>query len=184
MQLPARLQELIDASSITTSFVVDSQGKSVNEMGNSSGIGNQTDMLLLRTLRAHAQIVLTSGLTARADSYKMPRVADLAIFTQAGVSGLQLKPKPNQQLHLINQHMASSYLAALQHLLAIGYRRIHVEFGETGLAELLDQIELCVISSRNTQGPKRFLTAAGILEIASFSLPDLYIAVGSGRGKG
>lgn len=184
MQLPAKLQDLIEGSSITTSFVVDPQGKSINETGNSAGIGNQTDMLLLRALRANAQIVLTSGLTARADRYRMPRTADLAIFTRAGVASLELNPKPGQNLVLIDGQHAPNYLSALQHLGTLGYQRIHVEFGVRGLMEILGHIELCVISSRDIAGPTAFLNATGITQTESFSLSDLFIAVGSGRGRG
>lgn len=184
MLLPARLHELIQASSVTTSFVVDPQGQSINGTGNSEGIGNQTDKMLLRALRANAEIVLTSGLTARADHYKMPRTADLAIFTGAGVASLELNPKPGQNLVLVDGQLASNYQSALQHLVNLGYRRIHVEFGVRGLLEILDNIELCVISSRDIAGPTAFMSTTGITQTDSFSLPDLFIAVGSGRGTG
>lgn len=184
MQLPARLEELIQGSSITTSFVVGPLGQITNESGNSAGLGNETDLTLLRALRANAEIVLTSGLTARADNYRMPRSADLAIFTSAGVSSLVLNPRPGQNLVLIDGQLASNYLEALQHIRELGYRRIHVEFGIRGLAEIIDQIELCVISGRDSAGPIAFMNVAGISQDESFLLPNLFIAVGSGRGKG
>lgn len=181
--LPIELLELINRAKITASFVVDKNGLTVNELGNSSGLGNATDLALLRALRANAEVVFTSGLTARADSYRMPKTADLAIFTRAGVDNLELDPAEGKKLSLIGPDRAASYSEALEELRRLGYRKIQLEFGLMGFAELLKQIDLFLISGLESMGVNAFLQTNGLSASQTFSLSDLTIAVGSGRGK-
>jgi hypothetical protein len=182
--LPLELQELISGAAITTSFVVDATGSPVGPSGNSSGIGNKTDLSLLRHVRAHSEIVLTSGKTARADSISMPKTAHLAILTAAGVDSLALKPTSDQRLILIGPHQAAGYSEALAFLKTLGYSSIQVEFGVTGLNAILEELDLCVISGRDSTGVKLFLEEHAINQSAWFELEDLFVALGSGRGKG
>lgn len=182
--LPVELKAIIAAAHVTTSFVVDERGSSVGKSGNSAGLGNKTDLALLRYIRSQSEIVLTSGRTARADQISMPKTADLAIFTSVGIETLNLAPSEDQALVLIGPEQASDYPAALEHLKLLGYLNIQVEFGESGLASVLSRIQLCVISSRMPAGVELFMHRHGIAKTAYFVLDDLVIAVGSGRGKG
>lgn len=179
--LPAQLIEHITKARITCSFVVGEAGQVVDEQGGSKGLGNQTDLELLRALRSNAEVVLTSGLTARVEEYRMPRHADLAIFTQRGVAGLNLKPKAGQKLQVLTPPLVNSYQDAIN-ALKTRYGRIHVEFGPTGARSIKNEIELFVISSTYEVGPAKFLEELGLVETASFLAPELFITVAVGRG--
>ena len=183
MTFPTELLEQISKASITTSFVVDAAGNFVNAEGNSRGIGNKTDLELLGVLRRNSQVVLTSGLTARRDSYVMPKTADLAIFTSQGVSELNLTEKPGQRLHLIGPPLANSYSEAQQAVISLGYSRVHVEFGVMGLKALIDQIDLLVVSSVEKVGVQKFSKAHNLQIAQIYQLPDLAIATVFGRGR-
>ncbi len=182
--LPPELQALISVAKLTTCLVVDKHGSSVNAFGNSAGIGNESDLALLRFIRAQSEIVLTSGKTARADDIRMPRAADLAIFTAAGVQSLRLEPKGDQSLVLIGSEQATNYLEALSHIRNLGYQNIQIEFGISGLSEVLQEIDVCVISGQDRAGVELFLEQQQIIPSQWFELKDLFVAVGSGRGKG
>lgn len=175
MSLPNDLLALIADANITTSFVVDRDGQVARESGSSQGIGNATDKRLLGALRSSSEVVLTSGLTARVDRYRMPKTADLAIYTRQGVSELNLEPVPPQRLWIFGESEAGDYLEALNHLLSIGYQRIHVEFGPTGFAQLKPHLDLKVISSIGNEGLERFTEQHNLSAKATFELEDLIV---------
>ena len=176
------LLSAINASSITSSFVVDDTGSFVNDAGNSRGIGNESDLELLKALRAKSEVVLTSGLTARAEGYKMPRHADLAIFTARGVAQLGLKPKAGQKLQILSPPLVASYLDSLQ-ALKTQYQSIHVEFGPRGAMAVSSEIDMFVLSSKTQAGIDIFVERLDLVPTASFELPDLSITLAVGRGK-
>jgi hypothetical protein len=114
----------------------------------------------------------------------MPKTAHLAILTAAGVDSLALKPTGDQRLVLIGPHQAAGYSEALAFVKTLGYSSIQVEFGVTGLNAILEELDLCVISGRDSTGVKLFLEEHAINQSAWFELEDLFVALGSGRGKG
>jgi hypothetical protein len=179
--LPTSLLDQFEAARVTTSFVVDAAGASINSSGNSKGLGNETDLELLRALRAQAEVVLTSGLTARLENYRMPRHADLAIFTRAGVRGLDLKPRAGQKLQLLTPPVINSYQAALD-TVNQKYQSVHVEFGLTGVKELAKSIDLFVISSQHPGGAALFLDELQVPGVEEFELSGLFITLALGRG--
>lgn len=181
--IPTELQELIAAAKVTASFVVDGTGSSIGPAGNSSGLGNKTDLALLKSIRSNAEVVVTSGGTARADNISMPKTADLAIFTAVGVEALALVPAENQKLFVFGPEKAKDFVEALETVRDFGYRNIQVEFGETGFASVLNRIDLCIISGRSASGVQLFLQNHSILQTGWFVLEDLFVAVGAGRGK-
>lgn len=68
---------------VTASLVVSNDGQTISEMGSSKGLGNETDLQLLKWFRARSQIVLTSGKTAFAEEYRYPSSAELAILSRS-----------------------------------------------------------------------------------------------------
>ena len=174
LSLPVELEGLIRAASITSSFVVDSEGAVATPAGSSLGIGNPTDKKLLSALRANAQIVLTSGQTARADNYRMPKTADLAILTRTGVEDLNLVPKPGQELHILGTEVGG-FVGALKHMQAIGYERIHVEYGPTGFAQAQPLIDLVVVSGIEEAGVQKFAESNSLTPKTKFHLADLVV---------
>lgn len=174
MSLPTELSELISASQITSSFVVNQRGLVVNDDGSSLGIGNDSDKTLLRALRANAEIVLTSGRTARADRYRMPKTADLAILTKHGVEELDLTPKDGQKL-LVLSSAVGGFSGAIEHLQNLGYNNIHVEYGPTGFIETRDQIQLLTLSGTSEDGIKLFAAHHNLFPRARFELTELVV---------
>lgn len=81
----------------------------------------------------------------------MPKVADLAVFTKAGVDTSELELRPGQQLRIFTQE--ASFTAALNSALSLGYSKIHVEFGPSGIKELMATSPLTLwVSSPSKQG--------------------------------
>lgn len=175
------LLEQVASAKVTCSFVVGEDGQVVDDRGGSKGLGNQTDLELLRVLRANAEVVLTSGLTARVEEYVMPRHADLAIFTKRGVAGLNLKPKAGQKLQVLTPPQVNSYREAIE-AVQKKYDSVHVEFGPAGARAIKDQIELFVISSVHEYGPSKFLAELELTQMERFFAPDLFITLAVGRG--
>jgi hypothetical protein len=179
--LPRELLDQIVKATITCSFVVGDKGQVMSASGDSKGLGNPADLELLKTLRANCEIVLTSGLTARVENYRMPKHADLAIFTKHGVSNLGLKPKAGQKLQLLTPPLVKSYFEALL-ALKTKYEAIHVEFGPTGAMAVRNQVDLFVVSSIHEQGAAAFLEALDLSPLTSFLTEDLFITTAVGRG--
>ena len=179
--LQSELLDKIASVKITCSFVVGEDGQVVDDQGGSKGLGNQTDLELLKALRANAEVVLTSGLTARVEEYRMPRHADLAIFTRRGVAGLNLKPKAGQKLQILTPPLVNSYREAIDAVRS-KYATIHVEFGPAGARAIKDQIEVFVISSVHESGLSKFLAELELTETDRFFTPDLFITLAVGRG--
>lgn len=65
-------------------FVIDATGQSFGANGDSSDISNHVDRLLLGKLRSLADVIVTSGKTARIERYKSSKHAPIAIFTRSG----------------------------------------------------------------------------------------------------
>lgn len=63
-------------------LVVDEQGRNLGVDGTSKSIGNHTDLQLLLALRSKASVIVTTGATARAESYKPSRFAPIAVITR------------------------------------------------------------------------------------------------------
>lgn len=174
LSLPSELEDLIAQSLITTSFVVSPEGAIATPNGSSHGIGNATDKRLLGALRANAEIVLTSGLTARADNYKMPKSADLAILTRAGVTELELEPKPGQRLLILGAEVGG-FAGAIENLKQMGFSRIHLEYGPSGFTSVIELVDLVVISSVTETGVEVFARAHALSPRARFYLDDLVV---------
>jgi riboflavin biosynthesis pyrimidine reductase len=69
---------------LRANFVIDTAGQSFGAKGDSSDISNHVDRLLLGKLRSLADVIVTSGKTARTERYKSSKHAPIAIFTQSG----------------------------------------------------------------------------------------------------
>lgn len=164
-------KELVSGFSITASLVADEHGGTVSELGNSKGIGNATDLALLVALRRQSEVILTSGKTFRHDQYKFPKNADLAVLTQ---QNLEVEAPAGQRLTLLR----TGYTSSLRELKSIGYSRIHVEYGVSGITELLEHRELDAIflSSKSSSGLAALSDALGV-EPVVVQLSDLYVGL-------
>jgi riboflavin biosynthesis pyrimidine reductase len=65
-------------------FAVDQNGASFGPSGSSADVSTALDRILLGRLRSLADVIVTSGKTARAEKYKSSKHAPIAIFTTTG----------------------------------------------------------------------------------------------------
>lgn len=174
--LPSLLEALISGFRFTASLVVDPKGSSIGPNGNSKGLGNATDLELLKALRRNSKVVLTSGRTFRADQYRFPSAADLAVLTREGVS---ITVPEDRRLLLLSGGYQSSFEE-----LRDAYGAVHVEFGETGIRELVSNryLDALFISSTSADGVEAYLGREG-LDGARFELADLFLAVVAWHSK-
>ncbi len=164
-------KQLAKGFQVTASLVCDAQGNTVDGIGRSKGIGNATDLALLVALRRQAEVILTSGTTFRADEYRFPKFADLAVLTNKGV---YIAVPAGQRLHQLN----SSYVAAVEDLRRLSYTRIHVEYGFNGISELVNRrkLDALVLSSPTRQGVP-ILAAKLCVNPVYIELNDLYVGL-------
>ena len=165
------LKELVSGFSITASLVCDAAGNTVSPSGSSAGLGNKTDLALLVALRRQAQVILTSGSTFRADKYRFPKHADLAVLSNGSVD---IEVPAGQELLIKN----SGYREALQDLKGSGYSRIHVEYGLTGISTLAlaGDLDALLLSSPSSSGVKA-LADQMMLKPTIVELSDLCIGL-------
>jgi riboflavin biosynthesis pyrimidine reductase len=164
-------RELVSGFAITASLVSDQHGKTVSNDGSSTGLGNSTDLSLLVALRRQAQVILTSGKTFRSDRYKFPKQADLAVLTN---HELDIAAPTGQKLIVSNL----GYQQTLTDLKLSGYKRVHVEYGITGIRALLEAkaLDALLLSSRDKSG---VLALALELQVEPIllELEDLYVGL-------
>lgn len=172
-------EELEPLGPITASLVVDSNGSAIGASGTSRGLGNATDLQLLIWLRQRAEVILTSGLTARLEDYKLPKSAKLAILTREGVPHLEMY---RDQLLWLEGGM-HNYHSAIDYLEASGHPNIHTEFGPTGFSQLVgSKRAVGVLSSPTSTGVETATELLDLKTVLNLELPDLHIAVVTGRG--
>ena len=164
-------RELAAGFRITASLVCDSTGNTVSSLGSSKGLGNETDLSLLVALRRQAQVVLTSGLTFRADEYRFPMRADLAVLT---TKPIEMAVPTGQRLLVLS----SGYKEAVAQLQAEGYSRIHIEYGVTGIKEIVTGgvLDALFLSSRSAEGIAALAESLNLTPTL-IELADLYVGL-------
>jgi hypothetical protein len=164
-------RELVSGYAITASLVSDQHGNTVSSEGSSAGLGNDTDRSLLVALRRQSEVILTSGKTFRSDRYRFPKHADLAVLSN---QELDISVPDGQKLILSHP----GYQQALMDLRSKGYKRVHVEYGITGIRALLETkaLDALLLSSRHKSG---VLALAMELKVEPIllELEDLYVGL-------
>jgi len=164
-------RELVSGFAITASLVSDQHGNTVSSEGSSGGLGNLTDLSLLVALRRQSQVILTSGKTLRSDRYKFPKHADLAVLTN---QELDISVPNGQKLIVSNL----GYQMTLTDLMLSGYKRVHVEYGITGISALVKAkaLDALLLSSRDRSGVVALASALNVEPIL-LELEDLYVGL-------
>jgi riboflavin biosynthesis pyrimidine reductase len=167
---------------VTASLVVSNDGQTISEMGNSKGLGNETDLQLLKWFRARSQIVLTSGKTAFAEEYRYPSSAELAILSRSERNYTSLEKDLGRVRFLADQ---ASYVSAVETLHSQGFERIHTEFGIEGFVELVQSgFADGFVSSVSASGVTEFLVTTQLTELSRHVFgADLVVCRVGGRGK-
>ncbi len=139
------LQGLTSGIQVTASLVSRS-GQALDSKSGSSTISWPEDKQLLAALRRNAELVLTTGATARAENLRMPKSAKLAVISNSGdLSGTRLDPTDPNLMILSGHGDSSEYI---DHLASLGYKRMHVEYGPSTMVRALGsgRIDLLVDS--------------------------------------
>lgn len=163
--------ELVSGFNITASLVADEHGNTDSDAGNSSGLGNATDLALLIALRRQSQVILTSGKTFRNDHYKFPKQAALAVLTNQEV---EIEVPIGQKLII----SSAGYQETLNELRETGYEHVQVEYGITGIRSLVQAraLDALFLSSRSESGVLALAQKLNIQPIV-LSLEDLYVGL-------
>lgn len=164
-------RQLVSGFAVTASLVCDENGKTTSSDGSSSGLGNETDLALLVAMRRQAQVIVTSGRTLRADNYRFPKSADLAVLTNQQVDIVE---PVGQKLIVSN----SGYEQLIQELSHSGYTRMHVEYGVTGIKELIagSALDALLLSSKQRSGVDALSRELKVLPTI-IQLDDLYVGL-------
>ena len=168
---PEYFRQLVSGFAVTASLVCDASGNTVSSDGSSNGLGNNTDLALLVAMRRQAKVIVTSGKTLRADNYRFPKSADLAVLTNQQVDIVA----PEGQKLIVS---SSGYEQLIEQLSHSGYTRMHVEYGVTGIKELIagSALDALLLSSKQRSGVEALSRELKVLPII-IELDDLYVGL-------
>lgn len=164
-------RQLVSGLAITASLVCDESGNTISSDGSSTGLGNDTDLALLVAMRRQAQVIVTSGKTFRADNYRFPKFADLAVLTQHKVDIVA----PEGQKLVVS---TSGYEQTIRDLSRSGYTKMHVEYGVTGIKELIAKnvLDALLVSTKRLSGVEALSRELNVSPII-IQLDDLYVGL-------
>ena len=173
---------LIGDTLITASMVVDDAGSHTGPDGTSKSLGGESDFELLMFFRKRAGTVVTTGLTARSENYRMPSSSALAILTRSSIETLPEQLRV-EQVRLIGNDIILTPDEAIQELMTSSPTPIHIEFGPTALSETLrSRTDVrAFISSEFPAGAATFISKWDLLQVGTFRFKNLYVTEVSGR---
>lgn len=133
--------------------MVNQSGAYIDQTGSSKKISNAADLGHLKSCRAWADCVVTSGKTALAEGYRPLKSAQLVIFTRRQASDFD--PELKEQ----GVRFLSGDLADVLGALELEYSNILLEFGPAVLSDalrlqLVDELQLSVTGSTANYTPE------------------------------
>jgi len=142
-------------------LVVDAAGNFKGLENSSKAISNELDLQLLLALRAKADVIVTTGKTARSENYRSSRFAPIAFITRDRGSLIDLpalnNPGQFENLFLNNaDHAELNFSSISEELKSKGFSKFLFEGGPSTLRQLLEsdqrvEVVLTVVDT-NTQG--------------------------------
>ena len=121
-------------------LVSNEDGLIVGQDGSSKGIGNQVDLQLLMALRSKADVICTTGRTARVESYKASRFAPLAFLTKSRESLSEIpaviEPGSHANIFIEPRSGIDPFNWANKELNNMGFTSILFEGGPSSLEDL------------------------------------------------
>lgn len=168
------LLAILAGQRLTSSLVVDAIGSTVDQNGSSKLLGGEADLVWLRALRSRVNLVVTGGATYRAEQYRMPRSADLAVFSRSPlVAPSGFEDSPRFLPFVGEQQSLSGEILELMNK----YQHIHLEFGAQTLIPILRQLGFGIwISSQFKSGIEAFCLENGMRQRHAIKVKDLHIA--------
>ena len=139
--------------------------------GTSRSLGGPSDFEWFVSVRRRAEVILTSGRSYLDEHYVVPANAKLAVFSRR-LREADLAPGVIQ----ISEQHAGTFGDAVNHLLSLGFERIHCEFGPTGFLGLTSEPMVEAYLSSETMGGIESFTAKHGVEFEFVSSHGLFIA--------
>lgn len=176
------IEALFGPLTVTASLVVDHYGNTKGSDGTSKSLGGVVDLELLKAFRKNAGAVLTTGLTARTENYKLPSTADLFVLSRQDKQTLPLAIR-SESVRVLGVSSDVTPKEAIESISALGYDRLHVEFGPQTLLELMSTYPgiRVFVSSDSADGAERF-SEANLLTVKQARMIDyLYVTEVAGR---
>lgn len=168
------LLAVLSGQRVTASLVVDEDGSTQDVNGGSKLLGGDTDLQWLRALRSRSDLVVTGGVTYRAEQYRMPRNADLAVFSRSPLTAPQGYQDSPRFLPFVG---ARESISAELTKLRGKYRTIHLEFGAQTLFPVTRELGLGIwLSSQYKSGIDYFCEESQLRQLHALRVNDLHIA--------
>lgn len=156
-------------------LVSSEAGLLVGHDGNSKGIGNRIDLQLLIALRSKADVICTTGATARAESYKASRFAPVAFLTKSRDSLREIpavvEPGQHENIFLEPKRGFDAFEWSSAEMNDRGFTSILFEGGPSSLEALWksDVPAQLVFSIANCREPEK----VNVLKVLETALPWL-----------
>lgn len=137
-------QQLPSWSGWLATYVVDADGTYIGKDGTSASLGNAKDLQMLIALRSKADVIVTTGATARAEQYKASRLAPILFITRNPDSLKALpafiSPGRNPNLLLPTTPDRKAFRQADEYLKSLGYKTFLFEGGAKSLPVLIQEV--------------------------------------------
>ena len=176
------LEDHFDLGHLTASLVLGQDGNHVDVNGTSKLLGGPADLELLKYFRSRSSWVLTTGATARAERYRIPSKAKLAVLSRQGELALP-ETLDASEVTVLGSDFPMSIASAILHLENLDPGGIHLEFGPqtllTAHAEF-DRLQI-ILSSEHETGASNFAEANNLVLGKSQVVDQLFISQVTGR---
>ena len=176
------LEDHFNLGHLTASLVLGQDGNHVDVNGTSKLLGGPADLELLKYFRSRSSWVLTTGATARAERYRIPSKAKLAVLSRQGELALP-ETLDASEVTVLGSDFPMSIASAISHLENLNPGGIHLEFGPrtllTALAEI-DRLQI-ILSSEHETGASNFADANNLVLGKSQVVDQLFISQVTGR---
>ena len=176
------LEDHFNLGHLTASLVLGQDGNHVDVNGTSKLLGGPADLELLKYFRSRSSWVLTTGATARAERYRIPSKAKLAVLSRQGELALP-ETLDASEVNVLGSDFPMSIASAILHLENLDPGGIHLEFGPqtllTAHAEI-DRLQI-ILSSEHETGASNFADANNLVLGKSQVVDQLFISQVTGR---
>ena len=176
------LEDHFNLGHLTASLVLGQDGNHVDVNGTSKLLGGPADLELLKYFRSRSSWVLTTGATARAERYRIPSKAKLAVLSRQAELALP-ETLDASEVTVLGSDFPMSIASAISHLENLDPGGIHLEFGPrtllTAHAEI-DRLQI-ILSSEYETGASNFAEANNLVLGKSQVVDQLFISQVTGR---
>ncbi|MDA8901983.1 hypothetical protein N9I80_01400 [Aquiluna sp.] len=176
------LEDHFNLGHLTASLVLGQDGNYVDVNGTSKLLGGPADLELLKYFRSRSSWVLTTGATARAERYRIPSKAKLAVLSRQAEKALP-ETLDASEVTVLGSDFPMSIASAISHLENLNPGGIHLEFGPqtllTAHAEI-DRLQI-ILSSEHETGASNFAEANNLVLGKSQVVDQLFISQVTGR---